>query len=325
LPPNTPEMTSRPEFSIVVPLFNEQDNVAPLVGAVNGAMVDASSWELLLVDDGSSDGTRRAAREAARDDGRVRLIRLARNYGQTSALQAGFDNSAGNIVITMDGDLQNDPADIPRLLAKLAEGYDLVTGYRVRRQDNVVLRLVPSWLANRLIRWLTGVSVRDTGCSLKAFRRDILVRMHLYSDMHRFIPVVAAATSGARIAEIPVNHRARLHGESKYGLSRVWKVLVDLIVIGMIRSFREKPMALFARWSMATVLVGALFVLAMVLAGAGRPELAASSSLVIPGSVLLWVGLAIYLLMLGLIAETALYGNRERRPDALPIVRETRV
>lgn len=315
-------MNNKPDYSIVVPVYNEEENVAPLLTAVQAAMADLGSWELLLIDDGSTDDTTVLVESAAREDGRVSLVRLARNYGQTAALQAGFDHARGETVITMDGDLQNDPSDIPRLVLKLGEGYDLVAGYRVRRQDSLFLRLVPSWIANRLIRWLTGVSVRDTGCSLKAFRRETVARMHLYSDMHRFIPVVAAATAGARIAEIPVRHRARLHGDSKYGLSRIWKVLVDLMVIGMIRSFREQPMVLFARWSLGTVVVGALVVIAIALSAPSGPELQASSSLVLPGAILLWIGLAIYLLTLGLIAETALRGNREQGRASLQMARE---
>jgi glycosyltransferase involved in cell wall biosynthesis len=205
------------ELSIVVPLFNEAENVDPLVERVRAALDGGPSWELLLVDDGSRDATPARMDELALEDPRVRPIHLARNYGQTTAMQAGFDHARGRIVVSMDGDLQNDPLDIPRLIETLDEGYDLVTGYRENRQDRFLTRKVPSWIANRIIRWLTAVPIRDNGCSLKAYRAELIQRLHLYSDMHRFIPAIAVATAGARIAEIPVMHHARQHGVSKYG------------------------------------------------------------------------------------------------------------
>jgi glycosyltransferase involved in cell wall biosynthesis len=211
-------MSERLSLSVVVPLFDEEENVEPLVGAVQDALDIRASWELILVDDGSGDATPEIGARAAEADARVRLVRLARNYGQTAAMQAGFDQARGSVIVTMDGDLQNDPDDIPRLLTKLNEGYDLVIGYREGRKDRWLTRKVPSWVANRLIGWITGVRIRDNGCSLKAYRRELLERLHLYSDMHRFIPAVAAATAGARIAEIPVRHHSRLRGTSKYGL-----------------------------------------------------------------------------------------------------------
>jgi glycosyltransferase involved in cell wall biosynthesis len=221
----------------------------------------------------------------------------------------------------MDGDLQNDPRDIPRLVEKLEEGYDLVAGYRERRQDKVITRKVPSWIANRIIRRITGVNIRDNGCSLKAYRSELLDRVHLYSDMHRFIPAVAAATAGARIAEIPVRHHARRFGASKYGLSRVGKVLADLLTIKMIRTFRERPLVLFAAGAVGAVLLGLLFAAAAVVAlGFFRPEKA--NALVLPGAALLWFGLAAYLLMLGLIAEVAVRKFQRRGADHLPLVRE---
>jgi glycosyltransferase involved in cell wall biosynthesis len=165
-----------PELSIVVPVFNEAVNLRPLVEAVRQAVGQADDWELLLVDDGSNDGTRELAQDLGREDPRIRVIALTRNFGQTAAMQAGFDAARGDVVVSMDGDLQNDPADIPRLIAKLHEGYDLVAGYRVDRQDTLITRKVPSWIANRIIAWLTGVPIRDNGCSLKAYRRDLLDR-----------------------------------------------------------------------------------------------------------------------------------------------------
>jgi glycosyltransferase involved in cell wall biosynthesis len=182
---------------VVVPVFNESESLTRLVESVREALGSELDWELLLVNDGSTDGTGKLADRLSGEDPRIRPLHLARNFGQTAALQAGFENAVGEVVVTMDGDLQNDPADIPNLLAKLDEGYDLVAGYRVSRQDTLVTRKVPSAAANALIRRLTGVPIRDNGCSLKAYRREVVERLHLYSDLHRFIPAVAAATSGA--------------------------------------------------------------------------------------------------------------------------------
>src|SRR5262249_38900390 len=212
-----PAMSVRPTLSVVVPLYNEQESLPGLVDAVRSALAGDRAWELVLVDDGSRDGTAAAAEKISAVDSRVRLIRLARNYGQTQAMQAGFDAVRGDVVVSMDGDLQNDPADIPMLVNTLEQGYDLVAGYRERRQDKGITPKIPSWVANRLIRAITTVPIRDNGCSLKAYRRDMLDRMHLYSDMHRFLPALAAATAGARITEVPVRHHARRFGQSKYG------------------------------------------------------------------------------------------------------------
>jgi len=309
-----------PRISVVVPLYNEEESVPPLVDAVRDALGPGNDWELVLVDDGSRDHTAEVAGQAADSDSRIRLLRLARNCGQTPAMQAGFDHAKGEIVVSMDGDLQNDPGDIPRLVARLEEGYDLVAGYRERRQDTVITRKIPSWIANRIIRRLTGVQIRDNGCSLKAYRREVLARMHLYSDMHRFIPAVAAATAGARITELPVRHHARRFGQSKYGLSRVAKVLADLLTIKMIRSFRERPLLLFAIGSLGAVLLGLGFTLAAIIAAAFfRPEKV--SAVVFPGAALLWFELAGYLMLLGLIAETAVMEHRRDRAEPAPLAR----
>ena len=237
-------LSADPRLSVVVPLFNEAESVARLIDAVRAALGHSSRWELVLVDDGSRDATASTAEACIAGDPRIRLLRLARNFGQTPAMQAGFDAARGEVIVTMDGDLQNDPLDIPLLVARLDEGYDLVAGYRLKRQDWLVTRKIPSRIANWMIRQATGVSIRDNGCSLKAFRRPVVERLHLYSDLHRFIPAVAAATAGARITEIPVRHHARQFGQSKYGLSRIGKVLTDLLVIMTIRSFRDRPLQL---------------------------------------------------------------------------------
>ncbi len=315
-----------PELSIIVPLYNEEESVAPLVNAVRDALEGEPSWELVLVDDGSRDSTAQVAGALAAADPRVVLLQLARNYGQTQAMQAGFDRANGCIVVSMDGDLQNDPRDIPLLVAKLEEGFDLVAGYRMRRQDKIVTRKIPSWVANRMIIWLTGVRIRDNGCSLKAYRRDLLDELHLYSDMHRFLPALAAATANARIAEVPVRHHARRFGVSKYGLSRVAKLLADLLTIKMITSFRERPLAMFGLGALLSGLSAAAFLsgwLWSFVDRGGSLHGSPTNDYVFSGSALLCIALAVFLTMLGLIAEEALqkvrteeqlerFGARER-------------
>lgn len=310
-----------PQLSIIVPVYNEADNARPLVEAIRAAVSGMGSWELILVDDGSDDGTRGIIRELAREDSRIRLLPLARNFGQTAAMQAGFDAARGATVVSMDGDLQNDPRDIPRLVEKLSEGYDLVAGYRVNRQDRFVTRKVPSWIANRIIAWLSGVRIRDNGCSLKAYRGELLDRVVLYSDMHRFIPAMAVATAGARVAEVPVRHHARRAGASKYGLSRVWKVLSDLLAIKMISSFRNQPLLMFGIGALMATTVAVLFILLTVVSFPGGLRENMAYAFVFPSIVVVWLTLAVYLLLLGLIAEVAIRGDRQQ-PESLPAARE---
>ena len=314
-------MRATPLISMVVPLYNEEGNVLPLVEAVRGAMADHPGWELILVDDGSRDGTPDIAEEIAARDDHVRVGRLARNYGQTQAMQAGFDLAEGDVIVSMDGDMQNDPADIPRLVAKLEEGFDLVAGYRVRRQDNLLKRKIPSWIANRIIRFITRVDIRDNGCSLKAYRRWTLDRMPLYSDMHRFLPAMAAAMAGARITEIPVRHHARQFGQSKYGLSRIFKILADLLTITLISWFRERPFLLFGMGAAGAVGLGSLFGVAMIGALLSNYHQVADAY-VLPASMLLCFALAGFLLLLGLIAEVALRKAREEDGEVLPLAAE---
>lgn len=300
------------DLSIVVPIYNEAENIRPLLEAIREALGDDYVWELLLVDDGSTDGTRELGRSLALGEPRIRLISLTRNFGQTAAMQAGFDAARGAVVVSMDGDLQNDPADIPSLVEKLAEGYDLVAGYRVDRQDKLLTRKIPSWIANRIISRLTGVTIRDNGCSLKAYRRELFDRVVLYSDMHRFIPAMAVATAGARIAEIPVRHHARRAGQSKYGLSRVWKVLSDLLTIKMISSFRDRPLVMFGFGALVAAGCAGLFLIMTLVSVPGGLRGGMAYAYVFPSIVLVFVTLAVYLLLLGLIAEVAIHGERPK-------------
>ncbi len=236
-------------LSIVVPMYNEIDNVTPLISAVHNALQDYPwRWELILVDDGSLDGTAKALKAAALKWGpHVRPVLLMRNFRQTAAMQAGIDAARGDVIVTMDGDLQNDPLDIPALVAKLlVDDLDLVAGWRENRQDGMVLRKVPSFIANRLIRKITGLSFKDLGCSLKAYRTDVLRRVRLYGEMHRFIPAwMATVTSPARMSEVPVRHHARQHGESKYGISRTLRVVLDLLAVNFFLRFSSRPSHFF--------------------------------------------------------------------------------
>ena len=249
-------MNNRPKLSVIVPFFNEEESIRPLYAAIVAAVEPLGvSFEMVFVDDGSKDGTVRVATELAAADARVRVVKFRRNYGQTPAMAAGIEYATGEILITMDGDLQNDPADIRLFLAKMAEGYDIVVGWRFNRQDKLISRKIPSRIANRLIGKVTGVPINDNGCSLKAYRASLIKEIPLYSEMHRFIPAMASI-AGPRIAEIKVNHHARQFGKSKYGLSRIYKVLLDLLVIKTVASFTSRPLIWFVLLSLPMVLIG---------------------------------------------------------------------
>lgn len=252
---NNTQTPSR-SLSVVVPIFNERDNVAPLYDKVRESM-DAIGlpWELVLVDDGSRDGSADLLDEVAAKDARITVVHFARNFGQTAAMMAGMDHARGDIIVPMDGDLQNDPADIVRLLDKLDEGFDVVSGWRKDRQDHAIKRNLPSRLANTLISRVSGVHLHDYGCSLKAYRREVLDGVKLYGEMHRFVPIYAA-WNGARVAELPVTHHPRLHGESKYGLERVVKVLLDLLVVKFLFRYAEKPIYVFGGFGFLSILGG---------------------------------------------------------------------
>jgi glycosyltransferase involved in cell wall biosynthesis len=243
-----------PELSIVVPLYNEEDSLRPLHAAITHAVAPLGiSFEIIFVDDGSKDATVSVADEIARSDPRVCLVKFRRNYGQTPAMAAGIAQASGDVIVTMAGDLQNDPADIGALLRKIDEGYDIVVGWRFDRQDKLVSRKIPSRIANKLIAKVTGVPIKDNGCSLKAYRASLIKKIPLYSEMHRFIPAMASI-AGPKIAEIKVQHHARQFGQSKYGLSRIYKVLLDLMVIKTVASFTARPMLWFGMLSVPMLL-----------------------------------------------------------------------
>ncbi len=256
-------------------------------------------YELIFVDDGSRDDTYKIANNLAIADSRLRVIKFRRNYGQTPAMAAGIDNARGKVLITMDGDLQNDPKDIPNFLKKINEGYDIVVGWRYNRQDKLVSRKIPSKIANWIIGKVTGVPVKDNGCSLKAYRRTLIQEIPLYSDMHRFIPAMASL-SGARIAEIKVQHHSRVFGESKYGLWRIYKVLIDLLSIKTIVSFASRPLIWFSILaSVASTISLAAFGYWVVV-----PSLDPNGSiLMMMGVSMLFGCLAIFMLLSGVLCE----------------------
>ena len=241
------------DISVVVPLLNEKDNLTTLhreiTETMTGKFCSKYSYEILFVDDGSNDGSFDLLRDIQTDDPLVRVISFRRNFGQTAAMSAGFEHCRGEIIVAMDADLQNDPADIPSLIDKVNEGYDIVSGWRKDRKDKAITRRLPSQVANFIIRRITHVDIHDFGCTLKAYKREILQEMRLYGEMHRFIPAVAK-WSGARVGEVEVNHRARGAGDTKYGLSRTYKVVLDLITVQFLGSYSTKPLYVFGRWGM---------------------------------------------------------------------------
>lgn len=247
-----------PRLSIVVPLYNESDNLSALWSELCSHLERMNcAWEVILVDDGSRDATWAKVAVLCAADPRVRGLRLRRNYGQTAALAAGFDLAAGEVVVPLDGDLQNDPADIPLLLATLDEGYDVVSGWRRERRDSWLQRCLPSRLANLLIARVTGLPLHDFGCTLKAYRRGILDEIRLYGDLHRFLPALAHI-AGAKVAEVVVSHRPRRAGTSKYGVGRAFRVVLDLLTIRFLMSYATRPMHLFGGWSMLSFSLGAV-------------------------------------------------------------------
>jgi glycosyltransferase involved in cell wall biosynthesis len=235
----------KPEISIVVPFYNEEENVVELYQRLTKAMAKLGrAYELIFIDDGSTDGTRGHLLKIYKKDRHVQVIRMKKNFGQTAGLQAGFDYAQGDIVISMDGDLQHDPAEIPLFLDKMAEGYDIVSGWRKKRVDNPFLRKFPSWVANRMMKFLSGVNLHDFGTTFKAYRRSALKNVRLYGELHRFIPALISR-QGVKIAEIPIKNIVRLRGKSKYGLSRVRRVFFDLLTVKFMISFIDRPLQLF--------------------------------------------------------------------------------
>jgi glycosyltransferase involved in cell wall biosynthesis len=304
--------SAKPEnllVSVVVPMFNEEESVRPFYERLRPVM-DAGPWafEVVFVDDGSADRTFDEIRRLHEADRRIRCVRFRRNYGQTPAMKAGFDYSRGNVVVSMDGDLQNDPADIPRFLEKIGEGYGVVCGWRKDRKDRAVTRKLPSKIANILIRSMTGVSIHDTGCSLKAYRADVIQSAPLYAEMHRFIPAVTSM-SGVRVAELVVAHHARKFGQSKYGLGRAWRVILDLLVIKTLISCTKRPSLWLGLLSLPFLALAVVSFAASALAYA-RSRPGETLPLVYPGATLLFAFAFMSFLTMGLLTELVVATGR---------------
>ncbi|MFN3978831.1 MAG: glycosyltransferase family 2 protein [Caldilinea sp.] len=310
----------RPRISIVIPLYNEEDSIPHLAEALDAAIANCGEpTEVIIVDDGSRDRSFTLLREIAERDPRFTIVRFRRNFGQTAAFAAGFAQARGEVVITMDADLQNDPMDIPLLMAKIDEGYDIVSGWRKNRQDRWLDRKLPSMLANRLISNVTDVRLHDYGCSLKAYRTDVLRHVRLYGELHRFIPALASQV-GATVTEVPVNHRARKYGSSKYGISRTIRVMLDLINVWFLGAYSTRPIHVFGTLGLGSMALGVLTGLYLtalkIFWGASignRPLLLLAVLLVVIG---------VQLVTMGLLAEmiTRTYYESQNKP--IYVVRE---
>src|SRR5256714_4082638 len=309
-----------PDISVFLPVFDEEPNLRPLHEKLDKALEQLGrTAEIIYVDDGSKDGSLAILRELAAGDSRVRVVSLKRNYGQTAAMAAGIDAARGRVLIPMDADLQNDPADIARLLDKLDEGYDVVSGWRKNRQDKLITRKIPSIIANRLISWIGGVPLHDYGCSLKAYRRESLEDVRLYGEMHRFIPIYAS-WAGARVTEIPVEHHARTAGKSKYGLSRTIKVIFDLMTIKFMASYQTKPIYIFGAFGVLSFFVSIIAGLwALILKIMHKADFI-QTPLPIIAIVLFAVG--IQFLLMGLLAEMLVRTYHESQSKRIYAVRE---
>jgi glycosyltransferase involved in cell wall biosynthesis len=293
-------LKQKPAISIVVPVYNEEESVQPLYEKIREACGRlAQSYEIVFVDDGSRDRTFEILKSIHECDNSVKAIRFRKNFGQTAAMAAGFGHAKGELIVSMDGDLQNDPADIPKLLAKLRQGYEVVCGWRKDRKDKLISRRIPSLVANWLIGLITGVHIHDNGCSLKAYRASTIKNVALYGEMHRFIPAMATLT-GARIAEIVVNHHPRRFGKSKYGIARVWRVALDIVTVKMLSGFSSRPALWFGLLSFPCLALGISALFAAISLYYNDPF---DDWLVMFTASFLFLFLAAHLLAVGMIGE----------------------
>jgi glycosyltransferase involved in cell wall biosynthesis len=309
------------DVSVVVPMHDEQDNVEPLYRALRSSLDELGRrYEIVIVDDGSRDDTYARLSRLAAEDGRLKLVKLRRNYGQTAAMAAGFDHASGEVIVPMDGDLQNDPSDIRALLEKIDEGYDVVSGWRRDRQDELTRRL-PSRIANWLIGRVTGVRLHDYGCTLKAYRADVVRETRLYGEMHRFLPALAYQ-AGARITEIPVKHHPRPSGKSSYGLGRTFKVLLDLLTVKFLSVWSTKPSYLFGGSGAVLCLLGIGFVTWTAYEKLVNGVYVYRQPSLVVGVFLFTIGLN--LILLGLLAELIVRTHHESQAKPVYLVRELR-
>ena len=305
---------TRLEISVVVPIHNEVESLLQLIDAIATVLkVNQLNYEIICVDDGSRDGSTELLKQQARIRIDLQVIILRRNYGQTAAMAAGFKYAQGQVIVTLDGDLQNDPADIPRLLAKLEEDYDLVSGWRQNRQDAALTRLLPSKIANWLIGKVTGVKIHDYGCSLKAYRTEVVADMNLYGELHRFLPALAFI-EGARIAELPVLHHPRRYGTSKYGLGRTVRVVMDLFTIFFMKKFLTRPMHVFGLGGLVSVILGTLTGLYLTVLKLFFNQTIGDRPLLILSVLLVLTGVQLF--SFGLLAELLMrtYHESQKRP-----------
>lgn len=316
-----------PELSLFLPVLDEEENLRPMHAKIQAAL-DAlgKTAEVIYVDDGSTDKSLSILKEIAAGDDRVRVVALRRNYGQTAAMSAGIDAARGDILIPMDADLQNDPADIARLLEKLDEGYDVVSGWRKNRQDKLFSRKIPSQIANRIISLIGDVHLHDYGCSLKAYRRDVIQDVKLYGEMHRFIPIYAS-WAGARVAEIPVDHHARTMGKSKYGISRTVKVVFDLMTIKFMAEYHTKPIYVFGTFGLlafiASIFAGIYAIFLKFAALIGLPQYHADFvETPLPILSIVMFAIAIQFFLMGLLAELLVRTYHESQDKRIYAVRE---
>jgi glycosyltransferase involved in cell wall biosynthesis len=305
-------------LSVVIPVQNEAGNVDDLHQQLSAALAGTPSYEIIIVDDGSTDDTLVKLRALAARDARVRVLRLRRNFGQTAAFSAGFDYARGAVIVTSDGDLQNDPADIPRLVAKLAEGYDMVCGWRQNRKDPLSKK-VPSFFANRLISWATGVKLHDYGCSLKAMRADLVKNLRLYGEMHRFIPAVAS-WMGVTLAEVAVNHRPRTRGSSKYGIGRTARVLIDLFTVKFLLAYGTRPAHLFGLMGLASSLLGFAILGYLAFIRLFEDQAIGGRPLLLLGALLFLTG--ILLVNFGLMGEMLMRTYHESQDKPIYVLKE---
>ncbi|MEK6690136.1 MAG: glycosyltransferase family 2 protein [Nitrospirota bacterium] len=308
------------DISVIIPVFNEEKNVKPLYEQILDSMERMGvSFEIIFIDDGSIDNTFKILQDIHNKDKRLKVIRFRKNFGQTAAISAGFDYSKGNIIITLDGDLQNDPGDMPLLVEKLNEGYDIVSGWRYKRKDPFFRRRLPSMIANRLISFITNVKLHDYGCSLKAFKKDVIKNIRLYGEMHRFIPAVAS-WMGISVAEVKVNHRPREEGRSKYGLSRTIRVILDLITVKFLLSYSTRPIQIFGLIGIISSAIGGIILFYLSFIRIILQEPIGGRPLLLLGILLFFIG--VQFISMGLLAEMQSRTYHETQDKPIYVVKE---